>query len=90
MMDAREEAASLNENPLPEKIIKFGCFEVKYEHRSPKRYWGRFGGAWDWELGFQYSSGTPILNILVFSIRIDRIRETKPTPMVDQYLREAI
>ena len=60
------------------KTVQIGKVQIRYEHRSPKCEWGRFGGGWDWKLGFQYSSGTLIVNLLTFSIRIDKIREKMP------------
>ena len=60
------------------KTVQIGKVQIRYEHRSPKCEWGRFGGRWDWKLGFQYSSGTLIVNLLTFSIRIDKIREKMP------------
>ena len=47
-------------------------FNITYNWQSSKNLWGRFGGGWNWELGFQASRSTLILNVLVFSIRIDR------------------
>ena len=39
------------------KTVQIGKVRIKYEHRGPDCMWGRFGGGWDWKLGFQYSSG---------------------------------
>jgi len=32
---------------------------------------GRFGGGWDWEVGFQVGETTIIFNLLIFSLRIE-------------------
>lgn len=34
--------------------------------------WGRFGGGWQWELGFQIGGSTIIINLLFCSLRIDK------------------
>lgn len=60
------------------KAVQIGKVRIKYEHRGPDCMRGRFGGGWNWELGFQYSSGTLIINLLTFSIQIDKIREKMP------------
>lgn len=46
-------------------------FTIKFEWRSRKNLWGRFGGGWNWHLGFQSSGSTLILFILVFMLRFD-------------------
>lgn len=41
--------------------------------RRPKSaLWGRFGGGWNWSLGFQAGGRTLIVNLLTFSVRISR------------------
>lgn len=46
-------------------------WEVEVEQRRKKNWSGRFGGGWNWELGFQKGSDL-IINYLVGSIRISR------------------
>lgn len=43
---------------------------IKVTHRGPQ-YFGRFGGGWQWKVGFQASTGfrTVIVSLLVFEIR---------------------
>lgn len=53
-------------------------FPVSFSWRSRKNPMGRFGGGWQWKLGFQAGGGTVIVSILVCELRIDRRR--KPTP----------
>lgn len=50
---------------------------VSYRYRPADMELGRFGGGWQWSLGFDASAGfrTVILNLLVFSLRIRRGRE---------------
>ena len=51
--------------------------QIRIIKNSRKRPWGRFGGGWNWELGFQASSSTVILNLLVLSVRIYRPKKVK-------------
>jgi hypothetical protein len=46
-----------------------------YNRRSKDNLWGRFGGGWNWELGFQAGGRTVIVNLLVASVRIERKRK---------------
>jgi hypothetical protein len=41
---------------------------IGFTWRSKKNFWGRFGGGWNWELGFQAGGNTLILNILICSL----------------------
>lgn len=45
--------------------------KISIRHKSAKSYMGRFGGGWNWNLGFQAGGHELILNLLVFSIRFD-------------------
>lgn len=47
---------------------------VMMKHKPPESDMGRFGGGWQWKVGFQASAGfkTIIINLLVFSVQIDR------------------
>lgn len=50
--------------------------KTKVEFRRKKENTlGRFGGGWNWVLGFQLGSKTLIINLLVFSIRFDWSKE---------------
>lgn len=64
----------LNRNSKRIEIVKewtIGRIRIKFEWRSKKNLWGRFGGGWNWELGFQASGKTVILNLLIASLRIE-------------------
>jgi len=56
------------------KRWRFLGLDFKYEWRSKHNGWGRFGGGWQIEAGFQWSGRTLILNFFVFSIRISKPR----------------
>jgi hypothetical protein len=51
------------------KKFSIGRLEITFNWRSRKNLWGRFGGGWNWELGFQIGSTTVIVNLLIFSLR---------------------
>lgn len=44
---------------------------VRVTARSRHAPMGRFGGGWQWAVGFQLGGGTLILRLLVFSVVID-------------------
>jgi hypothetical protein len=41
---------------------------VEYSHRSPDCFMGRFGGGWNWMVGFRAGGRTLILHCLVFDL----------------------
>lgn len=45
-------------------------FTITFEQRKKSSYMGRFGGGWNWELGFQICSDNLIINLLVMSIKV--------------------
>ena len=53
------------------KQTQIGRLKMTFRWRSKKNPMGRFGGGWDWELGFQVGSRTTIVNLLVCSLRFD-------------------
>ena len=56
------------------KKIKIGRLTASINYRpKSKNPMGRFGGCWDWELGFQVSSSFTcvIVNCFIFYIRFD-------------------
>ena len=50
--------------------FKIGRLKIKSEHRQT--IMGRFGGGWDWIIGFRASKNfsTVILHFLVFDVRL--------------------
>ena len=53
------------------KSIKFGRLKITFQWRNKDNLFGRFGGGWNWELGFQLGMNTLIINLLVCCIRFD-------------------
>jgi hypothetical protein len=45
--------------------FNIGRLEVDFSWRSKKNLWGRFGGGWNWKLGFQSSGRNIIFSLLV-------------------------
>jgi hypothetical protein len=67
----------LNKLHPPEKInFRFRIFfiEVVFDYRSSNNFWGRFGGGWNWELGFQLGGCTLLINLLIFSLKFSYIK----------------
>ena len=60
-------------NPPKEILIKkkFGCLEISFNWRSADNFWGRFGGGWNWKLGFAASGKTVIISLLIADLRFD-------------------
>lgn len=66
---------------LIKKKWTFGRVTVGFDARSTEGFMGRFGGGWNWKLGFQAStiprpSGTVIISLLIADLRVDW---SKPT-----------
>ena len=72
----------LNEATKREYVIdkrwSFGGWGFHLTWRDKHNAWGRFGGGWNWELGFQISGGTIIVNLLVMALRISREEKKNP------------
>lgn len=54
------------------KQKQIGRCVITLNHDSP-RGWDRFGGGWNWKLGFQIGGKTLIVNLLVCYVRFDWI-----------------
>ena len=52
------------------KQFYIGNLCISFNWRSSKSLWGRFGGGWQWALGFRASKSTLLLNCLIFSLMI--------------------
>jgi len=50
---------------------QIGRLKIHYNWRSRKNLWRRFGGGWNWKLGFQAASRCIIINLLVCSLRLE-------------------
>ncbi len=63
--------------PKDEIVEKWSLFglDIRFRWRSKKNLWGRFGGGWNWALGFQASGRTVHLMLLIFTITISKPKE---------------
>ena len=50
------------------KHIRLGWIRFRFQWRSARNLMGRFGGGWNWRLGFQAGGHTLQLHFLVFSL----------------------
>ena len=57
-----------------------GKLSIEFCWRSSKNLWGRFGGGWNWKLGFAASGSTILLHILIFTIMIWKRKDNLTTP----------
>ena len=53
-----------------------GRLKCQYMRRTNSLL-GRFGGCWNWALGFQAGASTLIINCLVFSVRFEVLQSDK-------------
>jgi len=67
-------------NPPKEWRRKFVFWRItaEFQYRSKRNLWGRFGGGWNWRLGFMAGGRTLILNLLVATLRIELLGRKMP------------
>lgn len=56
--------------------MDIGDYRLTYTHNPPSALHGRFGGGWQWKVGFQASHNfrSVIVNLLVCYVRIQKLR----------------
>jgi hypothetical protein len=54
--------------------IQIGSIEIKFTWRSGKNSMGRFGGGWNWEVGFQLGGSSLIVNLLFCSLWFRKVK----------------
>jgi len=52
------------------KKIRFGNWRISLEKREKDNLWGRFGGGWNWKLGFQWGKDVFIFYWFVGTLNI--------------------
>ena len=62
------------------KIWNSTNWRISFRWRSKKNLWGRFGGGWNWALGFMKSGRTILLYLLICSISISKKRRSDEKP----------
>lgn len=70
-----KEDAGWSSKTIVHKEFQIGQYSFTYERRSKEGFMGRFGGGWQYKLGIDIGGSTVILNLLIASLRIGRIRE---------------
>lgn len=51
---------------------QLGSWIVTLSKRATDGLMGRFGGGWNWKLGFQAGGNTVIISLLIAELRIER------------------
>lgn len=54
------------------KQFRVGNFHFSFHWGDKTSMWGRFGGGWQWALGFEASKSSLLLNCLVCSLMISK------------------
>lgn len=49
--------------------------KIRIQQKRKSNAWGRFGGGWNINFGFQVGGSSVIINLFVMSIRIERAGE---------------
>lgn len=62
-------------DPIFKKKWRIKQLAITIEMRSKYALWGRFGGGWNWKFGFQAGGSTLIIELLVMTLRFDRVVE---------------
>jgi hypothetical protein len=57
---------------------RVGRVKFVFNWRAAPGPLGRFGGGWNWSLGFQAGGRTVMLNLLVAMLRVSWHKEVKP------------
>ncbi len=55
----------------------FGKLEITFDWREKNCIWGRFGGGWNWKLGFLAGGRTIIINLLICTMRFNLKKEKR-------------
>lgn len=63
--------------PIFHRYFVWGEYRLIIQWLSKKAPMGRFGGGWNWALGFKACNSGMVLNLLVFLIRFDWPRKTQ-------------
>ena len=56
------------------KAARIGKVKITFQYREKSNLWGRFGGGWNWKLGFQAGSNCLIIELLIASLRIEKVQ----------------
>lgn len=63
---------------MSERIFERTFWRVKIWVRYKKKgFWGRFGGGWDWAVGFRIGGRSLLLDLLIFAVMISIVDPKK-------------
>jgi hypothetical protein len=57
---------------------RVGRVKFVFNWRATPGPWGRFGGGWNWAIGFEAGGSTVMLHLLVAMLRVSWHKEVKP------------
>ena len=67
-----------NKAEKKERIVRkaqIGRLRIRYSRRRKKELWGRFGGGWNWAIGFEAGGTTLLVHLLISSISFNWRKE---------------
>lgn len=66
----------LRETPRTEYRREWRMFGLRivFSWRSKKNIMGRFGGGWNWKLGFMAGGSTVIISLLIADVRMEKAK----------------
>ncbi len=61
-----------------DKTLSFCGWSIRLHRRSSDSFMGRFGAAWNWKIGVQWSARCVLVSLLVMEIGISRKSKQPP------------
>ena len=58
-----------------QKKARLGRLHLKFEWRSSSNLWGRFGGGWQWAVGFKASSRSIVIHLFICYVSLHLARK---------------
>ena len=74
----QEEEASKPECVDYYRKWQIGRLKISFHYKSANRFWGRFGGGWQWALGFRSGGNTLLIDLLICSVSCSIVRCPAP------------
>ena len=68
-----------NKSRITHEWKPFSPLRIVFTWKSSKCLWGRFGGGWQWAVGFEASRNAIIFNLLICSISISWYKKKETT-----------
>lgn len=64
--------AEKNPEYVVNRKLEVGRWLLRVQWRSRDNAWGRFGGGWNWALGFRIGGSTLLIDLILLSIILRR------------------